>query len=126
MTKHARKVLQDCTRAVALFTENHQNEDFRIHWASVIVLLRTVGHVLEKIDAKTDPTLGKAVSQKWQEIRNSKPEPEIYWGFIEKERNNILKQYEFGALRIAFYKKENGVLVGNDISTRTNEYARSR
>ena len=59
-----------------------------------MVLLRAVGHVLDKVDASRDPVLAKAVATWWVELKQSKPEPRIYWGFIDEERNSILKEYK--------------------------------
>ena len=30
-------------------------------------------------------------------MNSSKPEPTIFWGFIQSERNNVLKEYAVGA-----------------------------
>lgn len=59
-------------------------------------MLRTVGHVLDKVDSNSDPKIKIAVEQKWENLKKSKPEPKIFWGFIEEGRNNILKEYELG------------------------------
>ncbi len=33
----------------------------------------------------------------WAKLKQSKPQPRIFWEFIEAERNNVLKAYEVGA-----------------------------
>jgi hypothetical protein len=99
MTKHARIVLQDCKHAINKHTDGLQAEDFRISWISVVTLLRAVGHVLEKVDAQQSPAMKKAIHQKWEELRLSRPEPHIFWSFIEEERNRFLKNYKHGIVR---------------------------
>ena len=99
MTKYARIVLQDCKHAIAKHTDDLQAEDFRISWISVVTLLRAIGHVLQKVDAQQSPAIKKAVGKKWKELQLSKPEPHIFWSFIEEERNRFLKNYEHGIVR---------------------------
>jgi hypothetical protein len=43
--------------------------------------------------------MAKAIDSQWAELNHSKPEPLIFWEFIEKQRNNVLKQYELGVTR---------------------------
>ena len=61
-----------------------------------MTLLRVVGHVLDKVDAETSPNAQRAIAAAWDELSRSKPEPTIFWGFIDAERNNVVKAYEFG------------------------------
>jgi hypothetical protein len=70
-------------------------ELWRPHWAGLVALLRSVGHVLDKVDGATDPRLRHAIDAAWKELSDSKPEPKIFWEFIEAERNNVLKTYTF-------------------------------
>ena len=99
MTTKARIVLDDCKVALSGFTEGIQGAEWRIKWVSIVALLRAVGHVLKNVDnnRKIDPILSKIIEEQWELLKKSKPMPEIFWEFIEKERNNILKQYEIGA-----------------------------
>ncbi|PZF76695.1 hypothetical protein DK847_12960 [Aestuariivirga litoralis] len=39
----------------------------------------------------------RSLIEKWHELRANKDQFPIYWEFIHRERNNILKEYEFGA-----------------------------
>lgn len=74
-----------------------QGGEWRRRWITALALLRAVGHVLDKIDAKTNPSLRKIIKKKWSDISNNKSESAIFWQFINKERNNILKEYKFHA-----------------------------
>jgi hypothetical protein len=66
---------------------------------SIVTLLRAVGHVLYKVDAKADADVAYVIEQKWNALKRTRPKPEILWEFIESERNSIVKQYEFGFAR---------------------------
>ena len=97
MTKASRKVLEDCKGALEDFKYGVQGGEWRRRWITSVVLLRTVGHVLSKVDALTDPVLEKIINAEWEKLQGSKPEPRIFWEFIDQERNNILKEYQISA-----------------------------
>ena len=69
----------------------------RLHWVSGLALLRTVGHVLAKVDARTSPAHAEAVNGLWTKLKADRQSAAIFWDFIEEERNNLLKTYTFGA-----------------------------
>ena len=65
----------------------------RLYWVAGIALLRTVGHVLAKVDAKTSETHAQAIQNLWKGFRSDREDSLIFCEFIEKERNNLLKTY---------------------------------
>ena len=71
--------------------------EWRISWVAGVTLLRTIGHVLAKVDSTCSKDAQLHISQFWQRIQSDKNKYNIFWEFIERERNNILKAYEFGA-----------------------------
>jgi len=73
----------------------------RRRWIAAVALLRGVGHVLKNVDAESSPTLGKIIKAEWEAANKTKPEPHILWGFIENERNTVLKEYRFRSHRSA-------------------------
>jgi len=93
MKLHARAVLDDCRDALADLHDKLQGGEWRRRWAAAVGLLRTVGYVLYKVDAKSSPQLRAAVDAQWAALKKSEPEPAILWGFIEDERNRIVKEY---------------------------------
>lgn len=99
MTQNARIVLQDANYAIARHNDTLQSEGFRISWFAIVGLLRAIGDVLEKVDKNSSPGMKKAINEKWVELQASRPEPQIFWGFIEYERNRFLKNYEHGISR---------------------------
>ncbi|HSV69130.1 MAG TPA: hypothetical protein VLI72_03380 [Methylibium sp.] len=54
-------------------------------------------HVLREVDAQQDSQCGRAVADWSASLAARKPEPHIYWSFICKERNSILKKYKTSA-----------------------------
>ena len=63
----------------------------------MIALLRTVGHVLIKVDGAADTRLAEVIAKEYEKLKTSRLEFKIYWGFIEEERNILLKEYRFRA-----------------------------
>jgi hypothetical protein len=96
MTTTARLVLSDCESVLASIKEDMPTVLWRPRWAGLVALLRAVGHVLAKVDGTHSPEAGQVVADAWNALTKSKPEPRILWQFIEEERNNVLKTYEFG------------------------------
>ena len=99
MTRAARIVLQDAKHAIARHSDTLQSEAFRVSWFSIVGLLRAVGHVLEKVDSESSPIMKKAIKERWSHLQATRPEPKIFWDFIEAERNRFLKNYEHGVDR---------------------------
>lgn len=104
MTERARLVLGDARSALARHKEVVAGSEFRASWFAIVGLLRAVGHVLSKVDAGTDPRVASAVEACWAELNRSKPEPAIFWGFIDSERNRFLKNYEHGITRVRIFR----------------------
>ncbi|SDZ16427.1 hypothetical protein SAMN05421755_11463 [Nitrosomonas sp. Nm33] len=106
MTNAARLVLQDARYAIRNHTDDLGGESFRVSWFAVTGLLRAVGHVLAKVDSTRSPQMALAIDTKWSELQASKPNPLIFWSFIESERNRFLKSYEhsvYRSLNLAMY-----------------------
>lgn len=68
-------------------------EDWRRRWVAVLTLLRSVGHVLHYVDGETSVEYRTTIDDWWNSLKKSKPEPPIFWHFIEQARNTVLKQY---------------------------------
>jgi hypothetical protein len=90
-------VLEECKRALDDFEAAGPTPYWRTRWVGLVALLRSVGHVLDKIDGAQSQQWRKAVDDAWVRVKSTKPEPRILWEFIEAERNNVLKAYEVGA-----------------------------
>jgi hypothetical protein len=46
-----------------------------------------------------DAAMLAAAARWWQKLKGSKPAPEIFWQFIEADRNTLVKEYNFTAFR---------------------------
>lgn len=75
--------------------------EWRLYWVAGIALLRTIGHVLAKVDANSSAKHSHAIADVWRKFQSDRRAYEIFWEFIEKERNNLLKTYSFGARFVA-------------------------
>lgn len=94
MTARARRVLDDCRVALQLLEEETDLQRWRIHWVAALALVRALGHVLAKVDG-ADPAVSVAANAAYKRWKSTAPEHEIFREFIERERNIILKEYEF-------------------------------
>ena len=68
--------------------------DWVLIWAGTISLLRAVGHALVNEDAESDARVKKAQGAWWDRLKATKPDPSIFWEFIERDRNLLLKGAE--------------------------------
>ena len=71
--------------------------EWRIFWVAGIALLRTIGHVLAKVDANRSTRHSQVIGELWRRLKSDRSGSQISWDFIEKERNSLLKTYTFGA-----------------------------
>jgi hypothetical protein len=101
MTSAARLVLEDAEYALGQHRSTLQANAFRVSWFSVVTLLRSVGHVLDKVDGSPMASAAqrRAIDEKYSGLKATKPEPIIYWAFIETMRNDFLKEYKAGVKR---------------------------
>lgn len=97
MTQAARQVLEDCKIALETIREGVQGREWRVQWVAAITLLRIVGHVLDKVDSAISPSYKDEIDRSWKDLQQTKPEPAIFWQFINDERNAILKEYTVNA-----------------------------
>jgi hypothetical protein len=92
VTFKAREVLEDCRVALSLLEEETDIQRWRIHWAAALALIRAVGHVLDKVDGD-DPLVKQAAGAAFKQWKSEDLKHEIFREFIERERNNLLKEY---------------------------------
>jgi hypothetical protein len=90
----------DCVVILFEFQNSEVDEErseWRLYWVAGIALLRTIGHVLAKADAVASPRHQTEIDRLWEGWKADRALSSIFWNFIEKERNNLLKTYSFGA-----------------------------
>ena len=95
MTTNARLVLEDCRCALELLEAETDLRKWRVHWAGALALIRAVGHVLDKVDAASDPQMKAITRSAFKEWKGNSEGHQIFRDFIERERNSILKEYQF-------------------------------
>jgi hypothetical protein len=100
MTKTARLILEDAKYAIDKYTEDLQGADFRISWLAIITLLSSVKDGLENVDRHLSPEMKSAIKTKRQE--NDKLKPDIFFKFINKERNWFVHQYKHGVRKSVY------------------------
>jgi hypothetical protein len=95
VTRAARRVLDDCKFILSKLEDETDDQQWRIHWVAVVTLLRAVGHVLIKVDGQSE-AIRLASDCLFREWKSNDPAHEIFREFIEKERNNVVKEYAIG------------------------------
>jgi hypothetical protein len=100
ITLKAWEPFEDCVSILFLFKHfdvDDPNPEWRLYWVAGIALLRAIGHVLVKSDALTSEKHRNEINKLWGAWKTNPDDKRIFANFIEKERNNILKTYTFGA-----------------------------
>ncbi len=90
----AQEVLKDCKFALSILESEIEPQRWRLHWVGAVALVRAVGHVLHKVDGK-NKEFGPHIEDAYRRWKENRGENSIFWEFIELERNNILKEYNF-------------------------------
>lgn len=91
--EHARSILFELQNSDI----DDEHPEWRTHWIAGVAVLRATGHVLHKVDARLSPNHKAVIDDAWARWKANKDEHWIFFDFIEKERNSILKLYSFGA-----------------------------
>ena len=92
LVPQARLVLNDAIYIRNKLETKESTIEWRLNWVLVIVLLRTVGHVLVKIDGEAHQGVKREARRLFDQWKAA-PEHSIFREFIELERNTILKEY---------------------------------
>ncbi len=73
MTRYARLALDDCRTALVQLRAQPTGLLWRVQWVAAVALLRSVGHVLDKVDGASDQRVRSIVDTAWRELNDSKP-----------------------------------------------------
>ncbi|MBQ0960342.1 hypothetical protein KAK06_15410 [Ideonella sp. 4Y11] len=90
----AEEVLRDCENALSFLQEETDPSKFRLFWLAAVAGLRSVGHVLDKVDSLEQPKLGAAARAAYSRWKQEPENNQIFWQFIDNERNSLLKEGE--------------------------------
>ena len=88
------KVWEDAGEAISLLESNVEkqpNANWRIYFIAAVTLLRATGHILEKVDADSDPEIRRRVQKAWPRMKNDRL---FVWS--KSARDSALKLYELG------------------------------
>lgn len=91
----AQVVLDDAASAIFkwMYGPIEEGAESRVIYAASVTLLRSVGHVLHKVDCKRHPEISDEVAIRFKRWKRGELKDQIFTEFIEKERNLILKEY---------------------------------
>lgn len=89
----AKKALADAEHAWELLEHAAPGQDMRVKWVGAVAVLRAVGHVLDKVDGPVSPAVRQAVDEFWLQLKTQRAANSIFWEFIDRERNLVLKTY---------------------------------
>lgn len=85
------QVLDDSELALNLLEEEADPQRFRLYWLAAVSALRSVGHVLQKVDTSTSGAHRCAIDSAYIRWKQDKQTHRIFWLFIQDERNSVLK-----------------------------------
>lgn len=85
------QVLDDSELALELLEQESDPQRFRLFWLAAVAALRSVGHVLHKVDAASSVEYKRAVDAGYRRWKDDRQKHKIFWLFIEDERNSVLK-----------------------------------
>lgn len=89
---HARLVLSDAELVRNRLEDERDEREWRLDWALAVVLLRTIGDVLHKVDGAADMRVRRA-SRELYESWGEGEENAIFRHFIKQERDSIVHEY---------------------------------
>lgn len=91
----ARTVLQDVVYVRHILEDETRKVEWRLNWILAVVLLRTVGHVLNNVDGAASREVKLLANGLHAQWKGNDPAHAIFRDFIERERNSIVKEYVF-------------------------------
>jgi hypothetical protein len=117
--ERARTVLNDCREVLRQLRDNPAPQQWRILWVAALALLRTVREVLRNVDGERDdlhPKLKHEIGGFWKRMKETEPEPAIYWEIICGNANGILHQYKLGAVMVQTFAPSVIITGRSDVS----------
>jgi hypothetical protein len=72
---------------------------WKVEWAGICALLKAAVHLMKAKDARSclPDRVKSEFKAAYDELGKNKDKYSLFWKFIDKERHNILKEYEFSA-----------------------------
>lgn len=88
----AEEVLKQCEFALGCLESEDDDRKFRLFWFAAVTGLRSIGHVLAKVDGAENEHVAAAVAAAFARWKGDRAAHNIFWEFIEDERNALLKE----------------------------------
>ncbi|KKC34434.1 hypothetical protein [Devosia psychrophila] len=107
---------EDADRAIqTLRGQKISYTDWRVQWAGICAIMKSSVHVM-LVDAKRcfSTELRDSLKARFRLLGEHKSSYPIFWQFIDRERHNILKEYQFSAYAEAIADPDND---GKDLPT---------
>jgi hypothetical protein len=98
----AEAVLKECEFALKCMETEDDRRKFRLFWMAAVAGLRSVGHVLNNVDGDHDAKVRKAAASAFARWKANRRKHQIFWEFIDDERNALLKEARRGVLAIPY------------------------
>lgn len=98
--------LSDSMNATFSLCHAEHSQNWRAEFIVAITTLRTVGHVLHKVDCKIYPEIAPTVNDRFRRWKQGKGDDELFVHFIENARNLLLKTYAFPSDEGAVFKTD--------------------
>lgn len=87
--------LVDATIAAFSMRSCDYSVNWRHNYIVALTTLRATGHVLHKVDTVLYPEIKELVGEKYQRWKKGEGDDALFKYFIEDERNQLLKAYQF-------------------------------
>lgn len=100
------RALSDGKTGIRQLEEHLQSSRFllpewKVIWIGACTLLRTSVDLFQ-VDAKSciNQKIREEIHAEWNSIKQKKEHHRIFWEFLQKERNNIIHEYEWAAYEV--------------------------
>ena len=87
----AQRILLLAEEALKMLETETDKNRFNVECYAAICSLRSVGHVLDKVDRKNNAVLEESILKWWADLHQHADKEPMFFSFIEQERNQLLK-----------------------------------
>lgn len=90
---NARQAWIDLEQLHELLEKEEEPQKFKYFWISAIVICRSIGSILDKVDKQEFPDKKSIITSQWREIQKDKSNNKIFHDFIKFERDALVHEY---------------------------------
>ena len=88
----SKRILEIAKIALEMLEKETDKQQFLVEYYAAVSALRSVGHVLDKVDKQHLQGEYSTIDEWWSGIKKNREKSPIFHEFIEKERNQLLKE----------------------------------